>query len=84
MLKSEIYITTFISLGTSWQLSEFFMEQLQRFTCDFYPTREEDVNLLRYKMHGSKRGKIQTQMLPPRCSALIQHCQRANYECRVW
>ena len=32
MLKSEIYITTFISLGISWQLSDFLMEQLERFT----------------------------------------------------
>ena len=82
MLKSEIYITTFISLGTSWQLSEFLMKQLERCNCDLYHTEEEDVTI-RYDMYCSKRGKVQTQMLPPCRSALIQHCKLANYQCRV-
>ena len=35
-------------------------------------------------MHCSKRGKVQTQMLPPCRSELIQHWKRANYQYRVW
>ena len=44
ILKSEIYIT-FISLGTSWQLNNLLMEQLERFTCELYYTGEENINL---------------------------------------
>ena len=44
ILKSEIYIT-FISLGTSWQLNNLLMEQLERFTCELYHTGEENINL---------------------------------------
>ena len=35
-------------------------------------------------MHCRKCGKVQTQMLPLSRSALIQHCKRTNYQCRVW
>ena len=41
------------------------------------------INELRYAMFCAKRGKIESNQLPP-CRDSLQHIRRANYKCFVW
>ena len=44
----------------------------------------DDVNTLRYMLFCAKKGELESNQLPPCADSLQKHCQRANYQARVW
>ena len=47
-------------IGNEWPLREEVYYQAERFICHFYGHgKENDVNLLRYKIYFARRGKIE-------------------------
>ena len=84
MSKHKKYVDLFCNLGTSWQLQDDIIQELESFTCHLYGMEVDDINYLRYKLYSAKAGKCDIEKLPPCRSALYQHCLRANYQCRIW
>ena len=81
---TRTYIRLFSELGKSFQLSDELVNNLQEFVCKMYGKEITDIDLLRYKLYCSKKGKCKIERLPPCMAALRQHCLRANYQTRVW
>ncbi len=57
---------TFKDLGTSWTLPEDMFRKLESFTYKLYSSKsnEEDVNELCYKMFCTKKGEVESYLLP--------------------
>ena len=72
MSKNRDYVELFSSLGSSWNLTEEHISKLEEFTCHFYGHKSNGVNLLRYKMYCSTKGKCDIERLPCK-SSLYQH-----------
>ena len=75
---------TFKLLGSAWNVTDELMQSLEKFTCKLYRGKCGSVNLLRYEIYCSKRGKIMGQDMLPCHSAFVEHCKRANYQSRIW
>ena len=43
-----------------------------------------NINVLRYMIYCSKRGKYECEQLPPGRSSLVKHISRGNYQTRIW
>jgi hypothetical protein len=84
MMTSDDFVSLFKRLGQTWELQDDTFQQLEIFTCNLYGASHGDVNVARYKMYCSKRGKIPLTDLPPCRNTLKLHCRRENYQCRVW
>ena len=85
MLQSEIFVHLFQSLGTTGDPFEEIFSLAKQFVCAIYGYKDGiDVNLLRYKIYCSKRGKMEADELPPCRSSLRKDIQRANYQTKIW
>ncbi|KAK3750403.1 hypothetical protein QZH41_005565 [Actinostola sp. cb2023] len=73
-------------LGAQWELSPGLFQQLERFICQLYNSKPgtDSVNTLRYMLFCAKKGDIDSHQLPPCSDCLQKHCQRANYQTRLW
>ena len=76
----------FLQLGQMWDLSRELMDRLEAFTCLLYAPRTSStkVNDLRYDIFCTKRGEIESLLLPPCRDCLEKHVQRANYQAAIW
>ena len=83
-MKNRTYIDAFMDLGLSWNISEQMVNTIERFVCELYGTKMQEVNLLRYQLHCSKAGKVEPEGLPPCKSSLQLHITRANYQAGIW
>ena len=54
-------VQTFKLLGSAWNVTDELMQSLEKFTCKLYRGKCDSVNLLRYEIYCSKRGKITGQ-----------------------
>ena len=74
--------------GSTWELPEAMLSQLESFMCALYRRKYREVNVLRYEMFKDtyeKKNKIQDlAFLPPCKQTLTLHSRRANYIARVW
>ena len=84
MMTSSKFVTTFVHLGEVEDLQEADFESIEKFTCRLYGSSQENINNVRYKIYCSKQGKISLASLPPCRHTLKKHCQRANYQTRIW
>jgi hypothetical protein len=84
MAKTQENVKLFAELGKTFQLSEELVNNLQEFVCKMYGKQIADIDLLRYKLYCSKKGKCEIERLPPCMAALRQHCLRANYQTCIW
>lgn len=77
---------SFKSLGTSWDVSEELYSNMESFVCRMYAPLSSvcDVNDLRYLLFCTKRGEVESSLLPPCRDCLKLHIQRANYQAAVW
>lgn len=73
-------------LGTSWDISEESFRAMESFVCRMYAPSSNvcDVNDLRYLLFCTKRGEMESSLLPPCRDCLQMHIQRANYQAAVW
>ena len=80
MLKYEVFTNLFQSLGQEDNVSNEINELSEQFLCTLYGHKEDhDVSAVQYKMYCAKRGKYETNQLPPCKSSLRKHVQRANH-----
>ena len=74
--------------GSTWELPEAMLSQLESFMCALYRRKYREVNVLRYEMFRDtyeKKNKIQgLALLPPCKQALTLQSRHANYIARVW
>ena len=84
MMSSDIYVTTFLNLGSSFGILPEEFDLLERFTCRLYGSAKETIDSVRYRLYCLKQGKIPLTQLPPCQNAFKKHCQRANYQCKIW
>ena len=86
--KNARYIRMFQLFGSTWELPEAMLSQLESFMCALYRRKCREVNVLRYEMFKDtyeKKNKIQDlALLPPCKQTLTLHSRRANYIARVW
>lgn len=84
--KHPQHIETLRTLGSSWEISDELLIRLESFTCQMYSssTTTKKVNELRFNLFCARKGEIESWQLPPCLSSLSLHCQRANYQCRIW
>ena len=84
-MKNRTYVDAFMDLGLSWNISEESVNTIERFVCELYGKKMQEVNLLRYQLHcEGKAGKVEPQGLPPCKSSLQLHITRANYQAEIW
>ena len=76
----------FKQLGMQWEVSSELFERLQEFTCKLYSSNPgtSDVNELRYRLFCAKKGKLDSNQLPPCADCLRKHALRANYQAAIW
>ena len=76
----------FKQLGMQWEVSSELFERLQEFTCKLYSSNPgtNDVNELRYRLFCAKKGKLDSNQLPPCADCLRKHSLRANYQAAIW
>ena len=73
-----------MDLGLSWNINEGTVNAIERFVCELYGKKMQEVNLLRYQLHCAKAGNIEPEGLPPCKSSLQLHITRANYQTGTW
>ncbi len=70
---------SFKSLGTSWDVSDEIYSNMELFVCRMYAPSSSvcDVNDLRYLLFCTKRGEVESSLLPPcrDCLKLHTACQ---------
>ena len=76
---SEEAHSTFLQLGSDWNLSETLMAQLERFTCNLYSKKmsTSNINELRYHLFCTKKGEIESHLLPP-CLDCLKSIQKGQ------
>jgi len=85
VLEEEL-MEVFVELWQSWTASESLISKLEEFACRMYAasSKADKVNTLCRELFLSKRGDVDSSMLPPCEDSLIQHTHRANYQAGVW
>ena len=91
------FLATFLSLGSSPDVSDTLYQTLEHFTCLLYRKKStsSDINKLRTEQFlerfKPKSGSLLTSyngvdlsILPPCRASLRMHIQRANYQALVW
>ena len=84
LMKNRTYVDAFMDLGLSWNISDETGKAIERFVCELYKKKMQEVNLLRYQLHCAKAGKVEPEGLPPCKSFLQLHITRANYQAGIW
>ena len=86
LLKSDPrYQNLFVKLGERWEVNDELFEKLEKFTYQMYDkkTKCTNVNDLRFELFVKRKGKIESQQLPPCKDCLRKHCLRANYQAGI-
>ena len=65
-------------------MSPSIKDALEKFVCQLYGRKEEDVSDLRYELFCAKNGDIGSHRLPPSKQSLAAHILRANYQAFIW
>ena len=84
MLKNQSCIEFFASFGEKSELSDDHFEIVQKFVCELYGHKEENTNIVRYKLYAAKQGKLDPKSLPPCSDSLKLHTERALYQAFIW
>ena len=84
MMKDQNHIALFATFGDSPELSEVQFQQIQKFVCDLYGHKDDDTNVVRYKMYAAKHGHLDPKSIPPCADSLRQHSLRACYQVYIW
>ena len=75
--KNEKFVNTFIALGSTWDVAENTMEDLEEYVCLFYGCHQRNVNAVRKKLIDNKylnQNKVMDiSLLPPCRSSLRLH-----------
>ena len=79
--KSQLALS---ELGDQGKVSTDLYKMLEEFTCLFYGSKTlSDINELRYELFCSRKGKIDSSLLPPCRNTLRKHIDRVNYQCWI-
>ena len=83
---NKTFQESFKSLGTSSDESEELYRNMESFVCRLYAPSSSvcDINNLRYLLFCTKRGEVESSLLPPCKDCLQLHIQRTNYQAAVW
>ena len=84
MLKNDACCDLFASPGTEPELPEDLFNIVQQFTCELYGHKEEDTNVVRYKLYATKQGHLDPKLIPLCTDSLKLHTARARYQVYVW
>ena len=88
MDKNKKFVNTFIALGSTWNIAENTMEDLEEYVCLLYGCCQRNVNAVRKKLFDNKylnQNKVMDiSLLPPCRSSLRLHILRANVVARIW
>ena len=83
--KKDKYVQLFKLLGSECNVDDMIVELLEEFLCELYGYKDlKNINVLRYMIYCSKRGKRECEQLPPCRSSLVKHISRANSQTRIW
>ena len=68
MIKSDEFVSVFVSLGQDWYLSDEIKNALENYICKLYGSKKSDINEARFDIfiqkHGSKNKIIDLSILP--------------------
>lgn len=88
MRKNSKFMTAFQTLGSSLQLSDTILEDLEEFVCHLYGWKVKNLNEARWKAFRSKVNKehkvTDIALLPPCRQVFHYHTERSNYISYVW
>ena len=70
MMENERHVRALVDLGSSWELSDETLKNIEEFVCELYGKKCNDVGLLRYDLYCAKGGKVEPEALPPCRSSL--------------
>ena len=86
MKKDITYQEMFSQVGQSWDVQPHIFQKVRQFTCPMYvaASRTIEVKDLRYKLFCTKRGYIESRLLPLCRDCLFMHLIRANYQAAIW
>ena len=73
LYEKKLFVDAFNKLEQSWKSDDELAADIEKFVCRLYGHKVSSVNELSYKLHCSKNGKFQSEMLPPCENALKQH-----------
>ena len=84
--KNKDFQEIFCKLGDSLNTGDDLLQEIETFVCQLYisNTKINHINRARYALFTSKKGEIDSALLPPCKSALIEHIKRANYMAYIW
>lgn len=84
--RKKSFQNLFQQIGMQWELTDELFAKLQEFTCMMYSSTPgtSDVNELRYRLFCAKKGKLDSNQLPPCADCLKKHSLRANYQAAIW
>ena len=86
--KNQKFVDSFIALGSTWNIAENTMGDLEEYVCLLYGCRHRNVNAVRKKLFDNKyltQSKVMDISLLPLCrSSLRLHILRANVVARIW
>ena len=86
--QNERFVMTFTLLGSSWQIEERTIDDLEEYVCLLYGCRQKKVNEARKHLFDrkylNKEKIIDISLLPPCQSALKLHILGANVVARIW
>lgn len=82
MQTKQIYLKAFQELGSSWNITDSLIENLETFVCELYGhPNSKKVDNVRYIIFKSK-FKMDVA-LPPNSDSLLCHIKRANYQAHI-
>ena len=86
--QNERFVRTFNLLGSSWEMEESTISDLEEYVCLLYGCRQKKVNEARKHLFDRKylnqKKVIDISLLPPCQSALKMHILRSNVVARIW
>ena len=84
ILKNIAYVDLFASIGGEPELSEDLFRVVQKFICVLYGHKEDNTNIVRYKLYAAKQGRLDPKSIPPCSDSLRMHAARATYQVYIW
>ena len=88
MRKNPKFMNAFQLLGSSLQLSESLLADLEEFVCHLYGWKVENLNEARWRAFQSKVNKehkvTDITLLPPCWQVFYHHTERSNYISYIW
>ena len=88
MLEKENFLSNFIELGSSWDISGNLWAGIEKFACHLFSSSKSSVDDSRLQISEKKqlssKQVIDLSILPPCQRTLMLHLIRVNYVARVW